>query len=188
MMNKNVVYGGIVVLILAVLAVWLLSSYSAMPNSPAPAVTSEAATSSTPDNAPTSTATANTPAKSSFRSIFTQSGNHECTFAQSGTSTQSSSVVRISNGKMRGEFRTTGTVTSADLMIYSNGSLYVWKEGSTTGKRTSITSLSELPATIPKDLTSGAIFGTSSENVSWDCHDWLAEAGQFAIPSYVSFK
>ena len=189
-MNKNAAYIGIAVLVLLALALWFMTSSSgSMSNDQTATSSYQTATSTNATNttlpAPTTT-TAST--KSSFKSIFTQSGNHECTFDQSGTSTQSRSVVRISDGKMRGEFRTTGTVAKVDIMIYSNGSLYVWKEGSSTGKRTSITSLSQLPAAIPKDLTSGAIFGTSADNVSWDCHDWLTDSSQFTIPAYVSFK
>jgi hypothetical protein len=98
------------------------------------------------------------------------------------------SVIYISNGKMRGEFRATaGTVTSANLMIYNGGYLYSWVEGTTVGKKTSINSLADLPAVIPQDLTSGAIYGTSSDSVGWDCHDWLTDNSVFVIPTYVKF-
>jgi hypothetical protein len=97
-------------------------------------------------------------------------------------------VIYISNGKMRGEFRSTsGTVSSANLMIYNGGYLYSWVEGTTVGKKTSINSLSDLPAVIPKDLTSGAIYGTSDNSVGWDCHDWLTDNSVFVIPTYVKF-
>jgi len=183
-MNKNLIIGAIIVVILILLGFWYVSSLT--PATPAP-VTSTTATSTT-TNVPTTTTPATVATKSAFKSIFTQSGNHECTYQQVGGSTQGTSVIYISNGKMRGEFRTTGgTVSSANLMIYNGGYLYSWVEGTTVGKKTSINSLADLPAVIPQDLTSGAVFGTSADSVGWDCHDWLTDNSIFVIPTYVKF-
>ena len=89
---------------------------------------------------------------------------------------------------MRGEFRTiVGNDTSANLMIYSGGILYSWKEGATTGKKSSIKSLAELPEAIPNDLTSGGGFGVSMDNVSWDCHYWAKDPKMLVVPTYVKF-
>ena len=89
---------------------------------------------------------------------------------------------------MRGEFRSTvNGVSTATIMVYSGGSLYTWTEGMTTGKKTTLTSLADLPQVIPQDLTSGAIYGTGSTNVSWDCHDWATDATLLTVPAYVTF-
>jgi hypothetical protein len=73
-------------------------------------------------------------------------------------------------------------------MIYSGGVLYSWKEGASVGKKSSISSLTDLPQAIPQDLTSAAIFGVSADNVSWDCRDWAKDTTLFTLPTYVTFS
>ncbi len=186
-MNKNIVIGGIIVVIIILIGFWYVASMT--PTTPAVGTSTTATTTatSTATTVPATTAPATVATKSAFKSIFTQSGNHECTYQQVGASTQTTSVIYISDGKMRGEFRTTGTVTSSNLMIYNGGYLYSWVEGTTVGKKTSINSLADLPAVIPQDLTSGAIYGTASDSVGWDCQDWLTDNSIFVIPTYVKF-
>lgn len=90
---------------------------------------------------------------------------------------------------MRGEFRTTTATDSiASIMVYNNGYLYSWKEGASVGKKSSIKSIAELPEVIPSDLSSGAVYGTSADNVSWDCHDWLKDVKVFVIPTNIAFS
>ena len=181
-MNQKTIVWGLGIIIIIALGLWYFSSSSAVPTD----TTGGTATTST-------TGTPSTPAPagaSTFKSIFTQSGNHQCSYASSddSASTQSTSVVYISGGKMRAEFRTSGATVSANFMIYNGGYLYTWKEGASVGKKSSIKSLAELPQAIPQDLTSGAIFGTASDNVSWDCHPWITDATYFTIPTYVKFS
>ncbi len=154
------------------------------------ATTSPATT--TPAPKPTSPTKPTKPATTGtngFKSIFTQSGSHECKYDQVSTTGRNVNVVYIADGKMRGEFRTVASSNSTgDLMVYNNGYLYVWKEGKTTGTKTLISSISELPHAIPTDLTSGAVLGTNANNVSWDCHTWIKDASLLAPPAYVTFK
>lgn len=188
-MTRNYLIGGIIIIVLIILGLWYASSMNGPISTPTGTVATTTATSTPATTTPAITTPTQpvTATPSPFKSIFTQSGSHECTYQQVGASTQSTSVVYISGGKMRGEFRTTGSTMSANLMIYSGGYLYTWKEGTTAGKRTSISSLSQLPYVIPNDLTSGAVFGTSGDNVSWDCHDWLTDNSVFTIPAAVKF-
>jgi hypothetical protein len=178
-MNKNTIIV-VVVLLIAGIGTWYLTSSNM----------SEVVI---PDNATTTGATV-TPDKpaagtGTFRSIFTQSGNHQCSYEQVTSSGRSSSVIYIADGKMRGEFRTTsGSVITATLMIYNGGTLYTWKEGATVGTKASIRTIADLPEAIPADLTSGAVLGTAANNVSWDCHDWAKDVKVFSIPTYVTFK
>ena len=182
------IIGGIVVLILAILGVWYFAS--SPPGSVPVAQTQgeESGTSAAPAS-PSNTAAAPAKGSNTFRSIFTQSGNNACEYSGLDGSSQIDSVVYIADGKMRGEFRTmSGGVTKADLMVYDGGYLYAWQEGSATGKKTSIKSLADLPQAIPQDLTSGAIYGTSADNVGWDCHAWAKDAKLLTVPSYVKFS
>lgn len=183
-MNQNKLIAGISVVVLAALGIWYVSSS----NMAGAGTGGETATTSVSTNV-TGTPTAATPTNpNTFRSIFAQSGNHQCSYEQVGASSRSSSVIYIADGKMRGEFRTTsGTETSANLMIYNGGILYSWREGASVGKKSSVTSIAEIPEVIPEDLTSGAVFGGSANNVSWDCHVWAKDAKLFLLPTYVKF-
>ncbi len=191
-MNQKTIVWGIVAVIIVALGVWYFSSMNTSPAAATQETTIATSTASTTVSTSSATSATSAPvpvaAKSAFKSIFTQSGNHECTYQQVGASTQTTSVIYISGGKMRGEFRTTGTITEADLMIYNGGYLYSWKEGATTGTRTSIKSLADLPQVIPQNLTSGAVFGSSADSVSWDCHSWLTDPSVFVLPAYVKFS
>jgi hypothetical protein len=171
-MNRNTLIFVIVIVILALLGVWYYSQ-SNLAITPA---SSDVKATDTKASAPAAT-------PSTFKSIFTQSGNHQCTYEQLSPSSRSSSVIYIADGKMRGEFRTLAPSASANIMIYANGYLYSWREGATVAKRSSIKSIAELPQIIPTDLTSGAVYGVSDENVSWDCHDWLKDTEMFVVPS-----
>ncbi len=181
-MNRDKITIGVIVAIIILLGSWYYSSRTT--NSPVPPELNGGTT----DTALSNSGTRTIATPSTFKSIFSQSGNHQCTYEQVGQTSRSNSVIYIADGKMRGEFRTvSGDVSSTNIMIYLNGYLYSWKEGATSGKRSSITSISELPQAIPSDLTSGAVYGTSGENVSWDCHDWLKDTKTFVVPRNIFF-
>lgn len=191
-MNRNI-WIGIIVVILIVIGVWYFAGTAGTGiNATSTAATSTTATTTATTSGGTGStgSTSGTAAKKSFTSIFTQNGNYECDYTSASTSAQSSSVIYLADGKMRGEFRTTNAsgTTVANLMIYTGGYLYSWKEGSSTGKKTSIRTIADLPAAIPSDLTSAAIFGTSENNVGWDCHPWARDTKLFSLPTYVKFQ
>ena len=190
-MNRNIVIG-IIVVILIIIGVWYFAGMSGTGmNATSTAATSTTATTTATTSSNTGTTSGSgTTAKQSFKSIFTQNGNYECDYTSASTSAQASSKIFLADGKMRGEFRTTNAngTTNANLMIYSGGTLYSWKEGSSTGKKTTIRTIADLPAAIPSDLTSAAIFGTSDNNVGWNCHPWAKDTTAFSIPSYVKFQ
>ncbi|MCR4281373.1 MAG: hypothetical protein NUV88_03525 [Candidatus Kaiserbacteria bacterium] len=185
-MNQNKIIGGIVLAVILVWGIWYFSSSS---TGGIAGTQDETATTTVATGTAASPGTAVTPAVSNtFRSIFTQSGNHECLYEQVTSSGKSSSRIYIADGKMRGEFRTiSGTTNTASLMIYNGGILYSWKEGATTGRKSTISSMAELPDAIPNDLTSGGGFGVSLDNVSWDCHDWAKDPAVLVVPTYVKF-
>ncbi len=184
-MDQNKVIGIVVVVVLVILGIWYFSpSNTGMTGTQDGTGAAAGATGATGNTG----TTVKPAATNTFRSIFTQSGNHECLYEQVSSSSRTSSRIYIADGKMRGEFRTmTGDTSSANLMIYSGGILYSWKEGATTGRKSSIKSMSELPEAIPSDLTSGGGFGVSLNNVSWDCHDWAKDPALLVVPSYVKF-
>lgn len=194
-MNKTYL-GVVIIALIIILGFWF---YSSSPTGVGEVATSTATT--TADTAQTPTAapskdTAVTPAATTpkpattntFKSIFAQAGNHQCTYEQVSGTGQSTTAIYIGDGKMRAEFRTlSGNMTAATFMIYNGGYLYTWQEGKTTGTKTTIRTVADLPAAIPKDLTSAVIIGTNLNSVGVNCRDWARDAKMFVLPSYVKF-
>jgi hypothetical protein len=193
-MNQNILVAGVVVLAVIVAGWWLMSAGpqggSQSPNAEE-TKDGEAMDSTAKDEAPAPVKTA--PAKTdieltknTYVSIFNQSGSHECLYESVDGSTRKHNRIYIADGKMRGEFRTVGQVGT--LMVYNGGYLYTWKEGTTIGTKSLISTLADLPELIPQDLTSKIIFGKSgSNNASWDCHPWIKDGSMLSVPSYVKF-
>ncbi len=180
-----------ILIIIALFAWWTLGTSAAQPGGEM-ATTTATSTASGTEAAPASSS--GTGAKgavsgSTFKSVLTQKGNYECDYDQVQQSGQSHNVVYISDGKLRAEFRTTsGNTTAANLSVYDGRYLYSWKEGLSTGTRTTVTKLADLPSAIPQDLTSGKIYGTSYDSVGWKCHVWIPDAKLLAAPNYVTFN
>ena len=122
-------------------------------------------------------------------SLIAQKGSYQCDYDQVHQSGKSHNVIYLSGGKMRAEFRaTTGNITTSVISVYDGVYLYTWTEGLAMGVRTSITSLKQLPAAIPADLTSGTVYGNEFESVGWKCHAWIADKTMLAAPAYVKFQ
>jgi len=190
-MNKNLVLVvGVLVVIAA--AVWFFtndsSSQGNTASTTAPTSTTQTGTSAT-KTSPTKPATTGIPNSTTYKSLLTQVGSYECDYSAANESGQSSNVIYIYGGKMRGEFRTISPGQStANLFVYDGHYLYQWKEGASSGTRTVLTSLSQLPLIIPKDLTSGRIVGDNYTSVGWQCHSWLTNKSLLMPPSYVTFQ
>lgn len=186
-MKQNTVIGIVIAVVVVALGVWYFSTSNTNPATGTQ--TDTATTSATTGTTGSSAATTPAAGSSTFRSIFTQNGNTQCDYTQTSAGMQGTSVIYIADGKMRGEFRTnTNGVAKATLMIYNGGYLYSWKEGATIGTKSSIKTIADLPEVIPSDLTSGAVLGTGSNNVGWNCHAWAKDVKLFALPSYVTFS
>ena len=139
----------------------------------------------------TGTNTNNNPVgmKTTLGGIFDDPGSHQCDYEQVSQQSRSTNVVYIANGKLRGEFRTqTATETTLSMVVYDGTYLYTWTEGQPTGKVSQPKTLKDLPSVIPEDITSGKILGTSANNVSWNCHDWLKDPKKLVKPTYVKFN
>jgi hypothetical protein len=161
-MNKKIL-GEVLILLIIVALGWFI--YSRSSNSSLSNATTTPETQSSGTGSPA--VTTNTPPKTvvknpnTFPAIFNQAGSHQCTYEQVTPTTRSQNLIDIADGKMRGEFRsTTNGVTTANLMVYNYGTLYVWVEGKTIGTETVLKSIADLPTAIPKDLTSGSVLGS----------------------------
>jgi len=184
-MNTNTIIGIIVVIFLAIVSVWWITSSQSAAQNPDDQMATTTATSTTSGTGKT---TGTTKGTTTFKSIFTQSGSYECDYEQVGGTGRASNRIYIADGKMRGEFRTiTSQGSTATLMVYNGGYLYTWTEGMTTGVKAKISSLADLPQAIPTDLTSGAIYGSTNNSIGWDCHSWNTDKTLLTVPSYVKF-
>lgn len=186
--NTRVVVAIAVLVAIALFAWWTMSGSVPAQQSTDMATTTATSTASGSGaaSAPSKTgsSTGNT-----LKSVLTQKGSYQCDYDQVQSTGQSHNVVYLSDGKMRAEFRTaSGNTTTANLSVYDGRYLYSWREGMSTGTRTTVTKLSDLPSAIPQDLTSGKIYGTSYDSVGWKCHAWIPDAKILAAPNYVTFR
>lgn len=153
--------------------------------------TTEVTKTNTVTKTPVKTTTTTAPIegmKTSLGGIFAEKGNYQCNYESVSPQSRTSNVVYVSDGKMRGEFRTIEASSSkATLVVYDGSYLYVWTEGYSTGTVSQPKTIAELPGIIPEDVSSGRILGTSENNVSWNCFPWSKDASKLVKPSYVKF-
>lgn len=127
--------------------------------------------------------------KVSLGGIFSEKGSYQCDYEKVSQDSRGSSVVYISDGKMRGEFRTrTALSSTGTIIVYDGDYLYVWTEGMSKGTISQPKTIADLPGIIPEDISSGRVLGSSSNNISWNCHAWSKVPSLLAKPSYVSFN
>jgi hypothetical protein len=184
-MNRNILIGLVVVLLVAI-GVWMwMSSDKNDALYTAPTNTTATSTSDTTPK-PVTTGTDTTSSTNTFQSIITQKGSYQCTFSQATQGGQTISNIYIADGKLRGEFRDTDSV--GNMMIYNNGTLYIWQEGKTVGTKSQVSTLAQLPSVIPKDLTSGSSLGSGINAVGWDCRQSTNPASLFVPSSAIKFS
>ena len=183
-MNRMLVALG-VILVLA-LGVWLYTSSGA---GVAPSLNTATTPSPSTGGKTSPTTPAGVGSGNTYKSLLTQNGSYKCDYAQvKSAGGQGTSVIYIYGGKLRGEFRSpSGDVKAGSLVVYDGHYLYSWTEGKSTGTKTVLTSLSQLPSVIPQDLTSGSIYGTTYNSVGWNCNYWLTDPKILVPPSYVKF-
>ena len=189
---KNNYIWAVVALVVIIVGILLFSGKKNTSELTENATSTSKDTSKTPLSSVKPSATAPAPIvgmKTSLGGIFDEKGNYQCDYKSLGSSEQTSNTVYVSNGKMRGEFRTYQTgASTGNIVVYDGDYLYVWTEGQSTGKISQPKTLADLPGIIPEDVSSGRILGTSANNVSWNCHAWSRDASKLVRPSYVTFN
>ncbi|MFZ2521892.1 MAG: hypothetical protein WAX44_02535 [Minisyncoccia bacterium] len=130
----------------------------------------------------------NTVSTEVFTNILPHKGNYECEYEEVTQSSRSSHNIYLSDGKMRGEFRTYSVSGGiSNIMVYDGSRLYTWIEGQTVGTSMVPKSLSDFPSIIPKDILQSKILGSGLNSASWNCHAWSRVPSLLAKPSYVKF-
>jgi len=193
MKNNNLLYGGIAVVVV-ILLVYLFSSSVYEQD-----ILNDIASTTQKDinknnGVVTKTTVKPAPApivgmKTSLGGIFAEKGSYQCDYESVTQQSRTKNVVYISDGKMRGEFRTSGALSSkSTIVVYDGSYLYLWTEGMSTGNITEPKTLADLPGIIPEDVASGRILGSGLNSVSWNCHAWSKVPSMLVKPSYVKFN
>jgi hypothetical protein len=188
-MNRGLMIAAAVLAVIA-LFVWFFNSPITAPQNDTASSSPDVAAATSSNNARVNTApsAANKAGAITYKSLLTQSGSYECDYSQVQSTGRSENVIYLYGGRLRGEFRTiSGNSATVNLLVYDGRYLYEWREGASNGTRTVLTSLSQLPLIIPRNLTSGSIYGSSYESVGWICHTWLTNKSLLMPPSYVTF-
>jgi hypothetical protein len=186
-MNRNIIIGVIVVVIIAV-AAWFIFSPQASTETSSSVTsvstsTSEVASSSSPTSQGTTVQSAGT-----LRALVTQGGNYTCTLtttAQSGNGTRG--TIYAAGGKTRLDFVFQGSngVDTTTHIIRNGTYAYTWVDGQTLGTRTPITASSPI---VPEQPQGGVIAVADNLQISSDCRPWVPDASQFVPPTAITFS
>lgn len=120
--------------------------------------------------------------------LIARGGDHVCTFDQTVENSRSTGTVYISNGKMRGDFKSdvsaSGTNMSVESHMISDGEfMYTWSSMMPTGFKMAVVQNTTADGTTP---TSQQMFDANMK-LSYDCDPWAVDASKFTLPSAVTF-
>ncbi len=185
-MNKNTLWISLaVVVVVFIIFMASFSGESEVINTETPQV-SDQTTNSTGSKTSTGSKSVSTIKTETFTNILPKVGNYQCDYEAVTPTTRTTNTIYLSDGKMRGEFRTTtATGSSANIMVYDGVYLYTWVEGQNNGTATQPKSLSDFPSIIPKDLVASQSLGSGLNNASWSCHAWSKVPSMLQKPSYL---
>ncbi len=114
-------------------------------------------------------------------------GTSKCTVANSQPNSESSGIVYIGDGKMRGDFKTTTTepaMTIESHMISDGEFMYTWSDAMPQGVKVPVASanMSGQPNAPKNDQVE-----MYNSQVNYECDSWRVDQKQFEIPSDVTF-
>lgn len=120
--------------------------------------------------------------------LIARGGDHVCTFDQTVENNRSTGTVYISNGKMRGDFKssvvTGATPIDVESHMISDGEfMYTWSSMMPTGFKMAVVQNTTADGTTP---TSQQMFDANMK-LSYDCDPWTVDASKFTLPSAVTF-
>jgi hypothetical protein len=160
-MNKGVVIGAIVVVVVVVGAYVLWGQKA-----------------SAPSVSQTTMATSSQP--STLRELAMSGTPQKCTFT-SANNTQG--TIYVAGGKVRGDFSSqVNGKAMAGHMIVQDQTSYVWIDGMATGFKNSFAA----SATTSMQASSQGV--NPDEHVSYSCQPWSVDANLFSLPAGVTFS
>lgn len=118
--------------------------------------------------------------KKSLRDLMTLGNNQQCTFTD--TESNSSGIVYVSGGKVRGDFNTTSSAGEMKAhMIASGEEVYVWMDGAADGFKTSVSATESVTSQMESSVD-------LNKAINYDCTNWSANNSMFQVPTNVTFK
>lgn len=195
---NNYIWGAVIVIVL-VAGYFLVTAGASVPGlgtvaTTTPATTDDTSTTGTPTKTPTGTKPAPTtelPAPvglgtGTLTNLFLRAGTYTCTFDYHDQTGRSYGAIFSSGGKRHGDFifdnAKSGKSTSAHT-ITIGGTVYTWVDGMTAGFKTPLSATLKIPSSV----AAAGFVAENNPGVAWDCHPWIVDQKQFAIPSSISF-
>ncbi len=167
--NKNLIIVGVLIL----LAILGAGAYLTLSKS---AKTGNQTTNATP-----ATQKQESAAKS-FMDIFSSGVSQKCTFAMKTESVESSGVLYVSAGKLRGDITTTVEGKKQDISMIRNGDTnYIWGSAIPQGIKMTISEKD-----FASDTKTGQYFNPN-EKADYKCSAWIVDASLFTPPASVKF-
>ncbi len=163
-MNKNILYAviGIVVVVLA--GIFIMNKPAMGPGGDA--------------NTPTPGA------QMSLKELLASGGAQRCTFTHSVENSESSGVVYVAGGKMRGDFTSVAAgQTMQSHMIVDGETSYVWTDAMPQGMKLSFASMETQAGSQNKNQSVDV-----NQKLDYDCSNWAVDQSMFALPAGVTFS
>jgi hypothetical protein len=165
--NKKLIIGGLILIVLILVGYFLLGKKPASPST-------------------SPSATGQPQAASSLRDLIAQGTNQSCTYSTDN----SHGMIYLADGKIRGDFNVTTTnannqtQTSVSHMIIMNNTNYLWTEGTKTGIKMAFDQ-NATPAPVTSNTPTNSFDANALNN--YKCSPWVADATMFTLPAEISF-
>jgi hypothetical protein len=118
----------------------------------------------------------------SMKDLLAKGGSQKCTFANTAAGTESSGVIYLASGRMRGDFtdKASGGQVVESHMIVDGQTTYIWGNQMPQGVKMSS------DATTAQGGQTGSGFDVD-QALNYKCESWSANQGQFSLPSGITF-
>ena len=132
-------------------------------------------------------------ARTSLSGLLALGKSQKCTFRSSAETADSSGVVYISGGKVRGDFDSTTKVgtnvsTVKSHMITDGDEIRVWSDGEEMGMLMKTAQAPSGAVDTQVQNTAPMPLDMNDSSVDYDCDMWVADASVFTPPSSVTFQ
>ncbi|MDP2704879.1 MAG: hypothetical protein U1D31_01910 [Patescibacteria group bacterium] len=125
--------------------------------------------------------------KMSMKDLIAANISQKCTVDESNDVSQSSGVVYVANGKLRGDFQSMASgMTVQSHMIADGEYSYVWTSATNQGFKMPV-SAQESAAVSDTSGTQGQQSVDYNQQLGYACEPWTADANTFSLPSGVTF-
>ncbi len=119
-----------------------------------------------------------------LKELLSSSVSQKCEFTHKLDTSESSGIVYVSGGHMRGDFTSTvGGRTMGSHMIISNNTSYVWTDGQETGFQIAMNKMMEAQSQSPKEQSVDI-----NQKLNYSCSGWSGDNAQFTLPAGVKFQ